>query len=131
MKKKIFLKYIVFALLIILSSCDKQAFDYRNKYIGDYNFSCETASTSMGNTTYSTSTWEGKIEYGDKGKIAIEFKDSQFQEFEISKKGILSVCGNEVGKATKKEIHLKYNANVCGTGPNGSIVIYTIVGLKQ
>ena len=49
----------------------------------------------------------------------------------IGEKYRCSVCGNEVGKAANKEIHLKYNANVCGTGPNGSIVIYTIVGLKQ
>jgi hypothetical protein len=61
-------KSILLFFLIAISSCEKQPFDYRTKYIGDYTFSIHFKSWAGVYPPYSevdtSYTSEGWIEYG-------------------------------------------------------------------
>ena len=75
--------------------------------------------------------YSGEINYGDKEKIKIDWHDKTQLEFEITKKGMLSVCNNSVGEIGKKTMSLAFDSNVCGTGPNGSKTEFDLHGTKE
>ncbi|CAN5509448.1 hypothetical protein BH10BAC1_BH10BAC1_09900 [soil metagenome] len=129
MNKKWFLIISCFAVLILIVSCKKNPFDYRTKYIGDYDFVNSWTSYNMSATpptssgiTYST----GKIDYGKDGMVNIIF-DNNFPTFvaelKIDRDGNLSFTnGLKAGQCqSRKKMHYSYSGGGLGGGSTSSI----------
>ena len=89
---------IVFPILILFVSifgCKKNPFDYRTKYIGDWDFSYSWSrwspadSATLSGITYS----QGSIEYGDSSEIKVirDFNTpGDYINFKVDREGNLS-----------------------------------------
>ena len=85
--------YIIFFFLGIFSviSCNKKPFDYRNKYIGEWNFSIEYSSFNMGNSPsiYDLVEYLGEITYGEEdNNVIIKYSKNNSVTLTIDKNGI-------------------------------------------
>ncbi|MEJ6582436.1 MAG: hypothetical protein QNL61_08130 [Crocinitomicaceae bacterium] len=59
--------------VVVFFGCEKKLFDYRNKYLGGYQFTYYCSYWQMVGTTGDTTIIdEGKIKYGDKGNIKVD-----------------------------------------------------------
>jgi len=93
MKNKISTLFLILILLVFIS-CEKIIFDFRNKYLGNWEFDVsdrhEVYNTAQGfHDTIILSIYHGKISYGSKHS-AIKFQGEGFsQEFSIDKDGVI------------------------------------------
>ncbi|MNU79655.1 hypothetical protein D3C71_692700 [compost metagenome] len=125
--------FVLLLLCIVSGSCDKKLFDYRNKYIGDYRFDYHYEYWEMGGANKDTTiTYEGKIAYGGKGNLKIDWPDGSTNEFSVSKKdGEISKCSKVIGTISKKQVQFTFDDNLCGGGPLGSNYVVTFSGTKK
>jgi hypothetical protein len=122
----------VFVLITALTGCEKKLFDYRNKYLGDYQITYHNSYVKNGGVTGDTTiVYVGEITYGDKGNIKIEFFDGSEEEFEVSKKGEISKCNSLLGEIDKKKFSLSFTDDLCVPGPMGANYTITLSGSKQ
>jgi len=125
---------IIFAFFILLNvGCKKNPFDYRTKYIGDYDFVNSWSYYCMSSTPPSNSGviyTSGRIEHEKEDMIKVVRDASQpayYDLFLIDKEGNLSVGGSYKGKCDNKT---KMHFSVTGGGlgcPSSS----TITGTKR
>ena len=91
--KKTIIPLIIFTLIIVFSSCKKtKLFDYRNKYIGEYDFEIHRGSFNMNDTTSSNSTvyYDGEILNGEgDSTLNIIYRKNSTTELYVSKDGEL------------------------------------------
>jgi hypothetical protein len=115
-----FTKYFCFVLIIIsglFQGCKKIPFDSRNKYWGDWKFTCSSYSWSYpqgaGNTI--TEEFTGKIYY-DKGKdkksIIIEYNSNKML-FEVDYDGNLIGCGSSGKFESENSVSFDYSSSAC------------------
>ena len=125
-----------FLLLFVLPACKKQVFDYRNKYIGNWNFHYYSTSFNASGTgiqSYSDSgDYQGSISYtpfqkSSKNYLIIQFSPSQQINAELDKQGNFKAC-TEGAFSDERSISFKYSG--CG-GLLGSGTTYYVTGTKQ
>lgn len=133
MKQSVFAALILLAVCIPSGSCKKKFLDYRNKYLGDYRFEYHYTYWEMGGSTKDTTIhYDGEITYGAKGNLRVDWEDGSTREFSVSKKdGRISACNKIIGTASKTQIQLSFDDNLCGTGPLGSNYTVTLNGTKK
>jgi hypothetical protein len=83
---------LLMLLQLLLTSCEKQLFDYRNKYLGNWKFdvsdSHEVFNTIQGfHDTTILITYQGEIKYGSENKTILFQSQSYSKEFTIDKNG--------------------------------------------
>ena len=134
MKKSILIFTSVF-LLSIIFGCEKIPFDFRNKYVGDYEFEYSYSSWQINIGVYETDTinYSGKVYYDEKGKIKINYNPNLTLDLDIDKNGTLSLeCGAEIGEFDDDEnLTLNYSSNSCGSNGLGRGTNYKIIGTKK
>ena len=89
-------KFIILFCCLIMFGCKKNPFDYRNKYLGNYNFVVhETAWVlAIGTTLDTTFSYNGKVSYGsDEHTVLINFSKNVSIEPVIYEDGYLEVYG--------------------------------------
>jgi hypothetical protein len=130
---------IVFAIIstLIQVSCEKQLFDYRNKYLGNWefevSFSHEVFNATQGfHDTTEINTYSGEIKFGS-GNNKIYFESQNYtNEFTIDKSGdIVPIPGlgplySESGGFEGKDIFKYFFHHQSGTNIHKyqTIVIY-------
>lgn len=129
------MKKIFFLLLLssLLWSCKKNLFDYRNKFIGDYNFLVHKTAWSLSgpfiDTTYS---YQGRIQIGSASdKIFINFSEITSMETYIYEDGTVSISFSPhqslIGEfESTKALKFILSNNGLGGGSN-----YTVSGRKK
>ncbi len=123
---------MVTTLFVFLIGCKKKLFDYRNKYIGSYEFILHRHTWTMGiGEADTTFYYSGEVSYGDKGKITIDWFDHDKLQFEVNKDGEIRVCHQQIGKFSKKSVNLSFDDDICGSGPNGANTVFTLNGTKK
>ena len=114
---KIFTTLIVVLCVVSIAGCNKPVFDYRKKYLGDYNFSIHYSFWDIGGGSYDTSyTINGIISKGsDLQSIQITYSSQESYEFILFEDGSIQVKNCD------------YNYNSC-TGEFESVnkISYTI-----
>lgn len=119
-------------LITALTGCEKKLFDYRNKYLGDYQITYYYSYWQMGGVTGDTTiTNNGEVKYGDKGNIKIDWYDGSEYEFEVSKEGEITKCNYSLGTIDKKNFSLSFTDDLCSPGPLGANYTITLTGSKQ
>ena len=115
--------------ILILVSCEKQIFDYRNKYLGNWKFevtiSHEVYNATQGfHDTTERNNYQGEIKYGsENNKISFESQDYT-QEFTIDRSGdVVPIPGlgpnySECGGFEGKNIFKYYFHHQSGAMPN-------------
>jgi hypothetical protein len=122
-------KFTIFIFIVIfLYGCKKDPFDYRSKFIGDYNFVIH-AKTSYGiqgnmynfDTTY---TYPGKIDFGpNENTIQISYPDLVYPV--LYEDGTMSGNGYRGEFESENKINLTFGFYSPGGGTT-----YTITGEK-
>ena len=88
--------YLIFyftIFLLILVGCKKRPFDFRNKYLGEWDFTTEYGYFNMSDSTSfdTVYNYKGEVWYDEKGKIIIEYREDNILEFEINKEGEITI----------------------------------------
>lgn len=119
-------------LAISLPGCKRKLFDYRNKYLGNYQITYHYNYWEMGGVTKDTTiTYNGEVRYGSKGEVKIDWYDGSEYTFNVSKKGAVSKCNQSIGTMDRKQFELSFTDDVCGTGPMGANYTVTLNGDKE
>lgn len=122
----------VFGLILLsLSGCDKKLFDYRNRYIGEYQFTYHYSYWQMGGGTGDTTiSYVGKVKYGEKECIKFDWHNGDEYEYDVSRKGEISKCNHAIGKFDKNNFLFSYTDNLCSPGPLGYSFTVSLSGTK-
>lgn len=132
----------LFAVIIaffLFSACKKRVFDYRNEYLGEYNFSGSNYRWNpiYGNsdTTYFSNV-VGKLTYnkkGEKDKMNLFIKDQVSLEFTINKSAEISLCSGNGEIDEEYNFSVSFDKFICDYGKPqlGGKHIYTIRGEKK
>lgn len=137
--KTIKLTLAIALLGILISSCDKNPFDHRNKYVGDYQFEIEVTEYTMGtlDTTF-TMTCFGDIEKDNDNENFIKLNTPCAGTFTLEitdrKAGTVESCGglgdlNSKGRNTT--IQYDYSSGACAGSGLGGNTTYSISGTLQ
>ncbi len=136
MKYKSLLAFLFISLVLINFSCKKNVFDFRNKYVGDYEFVYTYSSWQMNLGVYASGTnnYSGRVYYdkNTKDKIKIEYNNSTL-DLGIDKDGNLSLaCGTSAGKfESKSKLTINSSSNACPGGGLGGGTNYSLIGTKK
>ena len=88
--------FLIAVALIILGffSCEKVPFNYRNDYVGDWQFIVSNSSFSMADSTssYEEHEYAGEIKYGDAdNELEVHYGDNMFYTIQVDKEnGVIS-----------------------------------------
>jgi hypothetical protein len=126
----------LFLILVNFSSCKKLPFDYRNKYVGTWNFhyisKTWSANNSIFQSTSDTGNYEGKIFYSltelKRDYITVEFSPNKKVDIKIDKQGNFSECSTG-NFSDNNSISFSYNSSKCGGGLGGGH-IHKVSGTK-
>jgi hypothetical protein len=125
-------KYItIICIYLTVSGCQKNPFDYRSKFTGNYTFTIHSKSywgippnATITDTTYS---YNGKIELGSEPNI-ISIAGSEFVIYEdgtiIGSEHVVNGCKGEFESPQK----VSYS---CHSGGLGVASNYTVTGVKK
>ena len=78
------MKYLaILIFLVLLAGCEKENTDYRDKYIGNYNFVIVTEDWSVTYTHFDTTYFDGSIEKNNnsKDRVYIRFGNSRWVSY--------------------------------------------------
>jgi hypothetical protein len=126
-------KKIYWLLFIIIISCNKKPFDYRNKYIGDWEFNIDITefnTSSVGYYYHDSLTYMGQIKYGNEDdNLLIEYSSNNSITLKIDKENILTgfptaYCGGEFDGNNKLHLYLRW-------GGLGGRITHVVDGEKK
>jgi hypothetical protein len=120
-------------------SCKKKLFDYRNKYVGEYNFSGynfvkgitgESVDTIFFNQINGELLYDRQLE---RDKMNLFIEDVISIEFTLNKSGSMSVCSEEGIIDEDYSLSVSFDKYICDYGKPllGGKHIYTITGKKK
>lgn len=127
MIKKVHIILLVLLLLISSIGCEKNPFDYRTKYIGEYKFTDSWTSYNMSSsppTSSGTRETNGKMEYGEKGYLKVTFDNNQpnwFHNLRVDREGKLTENNMEVGNISRNSFNYHYSYSGLGGGSTTNI----------
>ena len=108
-------------MFILFSACKKGPFDYRNKYVGSYDFEYSYLSQSSIDSAIiyvdTSIVYTGEVHKGGEGQLHFDWSNDSFITFDVDKDGNLSLCGKEVGVIDKSKFHILYDDDLCQIGP--------------
>jgi len=119
--------------LLIFTNCKKEPFNYRNKFLGEWEFKVDRTefnTDSVGYYYHDSLTFFGKIKYGtNDDEILIEYSNDNSIMLKIDKENILSnfpshYCNGEFDGKEKIHLYLRW-------GGLGGGVTHTIDGEKK
>jgi hypothetical protein len=78
-------KFTLFLLLIGSSSCEKMPFDYRNVYVGDYDFTINTpVYVPYSGIVFERTYFQGKVSYGGtSNSILIHYSNDKTKDLDV------------------------------------------------
>lgn len=132
MKKYKYIYWMLLAMIIIVS-CKKKPFDYRNKFIDDWEFKVERTefnTDSVGYYHHDSITYSGQIKYGaNDDELLIEYSNNSSIVLKIDKENILSnfpthYCSGSFNGTDKIHLYLRW-------GGLGGGVTHVVDGLKK
>jgi hypothetical protein len=100
---------VSFLFLITTNSCEKSVFDYRHKYVGDWNFKVigyywSISPYPTGWTFQDTSYYSGEISYGEgNNELVITYKSGENVVVSIDKEGVIDESYEISGQFEDKE----------------------------
>lgn len=115
--------YFLSLFIIIIISCEKKLFDYRNRFIGDWEFKVERSeinTDSIGYYYHDSLTYSGQIKYGSNDDdLLIEYTGENSITLKVDKENVLSnfpthYCSGEF--EGKEKIHLALRWGGLGGG---------------
>lgn len=115
MAGKLILTIVIASLSLMINSCEKRVFDYRNKYCGDYFF--EVDATQVVDTEATQSQWkyDGKVFYDkedDRELLRINYSPTTNLTVRVSKGGTIFISANMAlanGEFYKRDsLHFSY-----------------------
>jgi hypothetical protein len=123
---------LILGLLLGVTSCKKNLFDYRNKYVGNYHFVYTTSSWMLGTPSLPpvTTEYDGRIYYNRSDADSVlrfEFKSGFERTLFVSKDGTLKECGGTGTFSSKSSFNYKWISNACDYAMGGGATI-EIVG---
>lgn len=133
MKKKLHIVLFLLTSILLTQGCKKNPFDYRTKYVGDYNFVTSYISSTGGTTTSGTLYSSGKVEYADKGLVKITIDNNSPTNYnicDVDRDGNLSNSCLKGKFESRKKLDGSFDSNNCG-GSMASQYSYTTVGTKK
>lgn len=116
MKKQRQLFWLLLGLIFIIG-CKKEPFDYRNKFLGDWEFKVERTelnTDSIGYYYHDYFTYVGQIKYGSNDdELLIEYSDDNSIMLKIDKEDVLSnfpthYCSGEFDGKDRIHLYLKW-----------------------
>ncbi len=124
---------LIILLSILVNSCDKRAFDYRNKFTGFYQFefTVTTWDDNLNDTTTDIIQMDGRVYYNKKSpRNEITISISGLQEFivHINKAGIIESCGGYGQIKKKQDLIFDYNTMLCSNIDSVDNIVYQING---
>ena len=131
--KRFFRMFFTFiSLLVLITSCEKDESDYRNKYVGIWKFHVEKSSFNMGDSSSYNDTiiYQGKLEHGEfENEIFIKYTDTDSLIFEIDKNGMFSelpthYCSGEFIRLDSVHLFLRW-------GGLGGAMTHIVNGIKE
>ncbi len=128
--------FLVFTIsFLILTGCEKKLINYRNKWVGEYQFTFSYTSQTVNGEYYSIENQEstGRIYYtkdGSKNNIVIEVDKLKTYSGEIYKNGELDICGVSGLASDKNNIEFKFSSQQCG-GALGFSIVHVVKGVKK
>lgn len=100
-------------ILLFLLGCEKQPFDYRNKYLGEWEFNVsrsELNTDSIGHYESDALIYVGEIAYGDaEDELLIKYTENNSVTLKISEEGKLSDPASNYSDGkfeSRKKLHL-------------------------
>ncbi len=81
MKKTKLFGLILSVIIVLIGACKKQPGDYRNPYLGNYDFTVQYSSFNMADSSYSTGTlyYYGEVKYGSTdNEISIHYLENSY-----------------------------------------------------
>jgi hypothetical protein len=96
---------IIFLFVLIIGGCEKSIFDYRHKYVGDWDFKIISAVYMLnGQEFHDTAFYHGMISYGsDKNELIVSFKSNYDQILSVNKDGTISESWEVSGQFDDKK----------------------------
>jgi hypothetical protein len=134
MKLSFYLSMLI--LLVAFTSCkkDEPVVDYKEKYLGDYeveervittHYSSQTIDTVYYNyqcTVKKPTTGGGLVIESEYGELGVQ----------VAEDGTVSYCQrSDAGDFTNTGFIFLITNQDCGTGPNGWLTSYNLIGVKQ
>lgn len=121
---------VVFMVLFVVG-CKTKLFDYRKKYIGEYEMTEKFHYWQMGGIVFDTIViYKGKVTMEDKRRVVIEdMKGSPFV-FEIDKSGAVSRCSKVLGRMNRRNFTVEFDSYTCPGGALGGGYTVEIYGEK-
>lgn len=131
MNRKHLILFIAF-VAVIVTGCEKELFDYRNKYLGHWNFvsikNVDYADISKVDK-YDSITYRGTIDYGEEdNQLLLQYSETGNITVCVNKDGIISggdlswYTGDASGEfTTRKKLNLQWWSYVRMTNPNLNI----------
>lgn len=120
---------LVLALVLLLgNSCEKSPFDYRNKWVGDWQLSYDVY--TFGDFSEDTYTEKVRIEKTKDGEMGKALEINGFT-FGVDKEGSLSMRQgkgqdvSKVGNIDKDKLNFEVNTSINSPG-----VLYTVTGTR-
>lgn len=99
--RKMKIQSIIYTVLVVaLYACEKSPFDYRNKYVGNYNFTNVYSKVdSAGATVNVANAYFGRAKTEGDNKMVVEFESGKSESLRIDQDGnVYNKCETYVGK---------------------------------
>jgi len=121
-------KIILIIALVCLYSCNKDWFDYTNKYVGNFKFTCIVNSYGAAGSSQTTFVYDGNITRLKRGRIRIKYgaANNYSIDTDVDKNGNFSAETANGGFKDKNNLTFFYTDGLAGGGET-----YNVSGVRQ
>lgn len=125
---------LLFTAVFLATGCKKRVFDYRNKYLGDYQIEYIQSHWQMNQpTTTDTTQIAATISYDKKGpkdELKLHFNNKDLT-LNVDQEGKITMCKSVIGKFEYGDYFtIVYSSNTCASGGLGGGTNYRVTGEK-
>ena len=128
------LSLLVFSFTFVGCKKNKKSVDYREQYVGQYEFTQYYSFTVLVAglpTTYDTIGYMGSVSLVNDSSVLVTFPQGDPKEFFVSTSGVLTKCGKDVGSMSATGLFIEYDDDFCTVGPLGANTLTKLIGVKQ
>lgn len=120
-------------VLVAISTfgCKQKLFDYRKKYIGEYEMTEKYHYWQMGGIVFDTIViYKGKVTMEDKHQMKIADMNGNPIVLDIDKSGAVSRCSKVLGRMNRRNFSFEFDSYTCPGGALGGGYTVEIYGEK-